>query len=87
MSLVHGVYLMLSDDTMNEFRRTLHSIITTYDAVQRTSLHATIATLNVSYVTRLRKDSLCSSSPSLETPKVPETSLHANKYTFEYAMF
>ena len=33
----------------------------------------------ISFVTRLGKDSLRSSSPSLETPKVSDVLLHANK--------
>ena len=41
----------------------------------------------ISFVTRLGKDSLCSSYPSLETPKVSEVSVCSNKYTFEYADF
>ena len=40
----------------------------------------------ISFVARLGKDSLRSSSPSLETPRVSEVSLRANRYTFDYAM-
>ena len=41
----------------------------------------------ISVVTGLGKDSLCSSFPSLETPKVSEVSVRTNKYTFNYADF
>ena len=41
----------------------------------------------ISFVTRLGKDSLCSSFPSLQRPKVSEVSLRTNKYTFYYADF
>ena len=41
----------------------------------------------ISFATRLGKDSLCSSFPSLETPKVSEISVSMNRYTFDYADF
>ena len=41
----------------------------------------------ISYVTRLGKDSLCSSFPSLETPKASKVSVRTNRYTFDYADF
>ena len=41
----------------------------------------------IGFVTRLGKDSLCSSFPSLERPKVSEISLRTNKYTFYYTDF
>ena len=41
----------------------------------------------IRYVTRLGKDSLCSSFPSLETLKVSEVSVRTNKYTFDCADF
>ena len=41
----------------------------------------------ISFVTRLGKDSLCSSFPSLETPKVSEVSVCTNNYTFDCTDF
>ena len=41
----------------------------------------------ISFVTRLGKDSLCSSFPSLQRLKVSKISLRTNKYTFYYTDF
>ena len=41
----------------------------------------------IDYLTRLGKDSLCSSFPSLETPKASKVSVRTNTYTFDYTDF